>query len=921
MMSKKLIEVAIPLDVINDASVREKSIRQGHPATLHLWWARRPLATARAILFASLVDDPSSNSETFPTEEDQNKERQRLFSLMGELIKWENIDNKDVIEKAKQEIQKYNNVPIDFLDPFSGGGAIPMEAQRLGLRANASDLNPVAVIINKAMLEYPYICYDRSPVNPNKTIGNNSFKGIVGLIEDIKYYSKKLMERAKDIVGKYYPSVRVDNGEYSVISWIWARTVKCSNPACNCNVPLAASYILSKNKSNYCHAIPHIDNGKITFEISNDPSKVCEPTKMSRGSKFKCPFCGEYVQDEYIRKEASNGRMGKQLIAIAAEGKNGRVYFSPDKYVDEEDSIGEFDYPDCKLEGKSAMSVPLYGMDSTSKLFTKRQLLTLTTFSNLIPEIQKVVTNDAIERGIAEGKALCDGGDGAIAYGEIIGVYLALLVDKLSDICNTLNAWEPIAQCPRHLFTRQAIPMVWDFAEGNPFGNSSGSWLVLVNNLINSLSSNLYAFKRDYKGIVKQADAAERKSYHNLMISTDPPYYNNIGYADLSDFFYVWLRNSLRNTYPELFGTILVPKKTELVATPLRFDGSVEKAKNFFEDGMLKTFQNIYEYTSDEIPLTIYYAYKQSESDENDGNKQVASSGWETMLSAIIKSGFSITGTWPVRTEMGSRSVARGTNALASSIVLVCRKREKKTGVCTRREFINLLRKELKTALKDLQQSNIAPVDLAQSSIGPGISVYSRYESILESDGSVMSVRSALQIINQELDAFISEQDINLDSGSRFCISLYTQSAYNNVKYGEADVLARAKNVSVEKLAEKGALQLEKGIVRLKTRDEIQVGGNFSLIWLLCQQLTKELETNGIEAAAKILKSCSSRDIENAKSLAYRLFTIADQKKWTQEAYAYNALITAWPDIQTALMMLIGPEEKPGVTRIDRWLQ
>ena len=398
------------------------------------------------------------------------------------------------------------------------------------------------------------------------------------------------------------------------------------------------------------------------------------------------------------------------------------------------------------------------------------------------------------------------------------------------------------------------------------------------------------------------------------MVSTDPPYYDNIGYADLSDFFYVWLRQALKETYPKLFRTMLVPKIEELVATPYRFDGSVEKARDFFEDGMFNTCCRLHEYARDDVPVTIYYAFKQS---ETDADESTASTGWETMLSAIIRAGFAITGTWPMRTEQTYRAVGMGTNALASSIVLVCRKRPQDARSVTRREFINALHREMRPALEKLQSANIAPVDLAQSAIGPGIGVFSRYKSVLEADGKPMSVRAALQIINQELDSFYNEQEGELDRESRFCVELFSQYAFNNIRFGDADILARAKNTSVQALADRGVMMAAKGQVRLLTREEIPevVRPTEDCTWLLTQQLARTLEKGGIKECAQIVMNIFGSNGENAKALAYRLYTICERKNWAQEGYAYNNLVVAWPEIQTMAAQL--QAEKPQQLKME----
>lgn len=587
--------------------------------------------------------------------------------------------------------------------------------------------------------------------------------------------------------------------------------------------------------------------------------------------------------------------MGADLTAIVAEGKNGRIYLTADSTHKEAAKCRKpVEYPSGQLSGKARVNVSLYGFDETSDLFTNRQLTALTTFSELVGEAQRQAEADALAAGrCADPTPLCEGGSGAHAYGEAVGVYLAFGVSRMSDIDNALCRWEVTKTQVRNLFSRQAIPMVWDFAENNIFNNAAGDYVTSLGSIIKVLER----FQNQKEGTSIQFDAQSDCCLRNIMVSTDPPYYDNIGYADLSDFFYVWMRQALKRTYPKLFRTMLVPKAEELVATPYRFDGSVEKARDFFEDGMFRTCCQLYQYTREDVPVTIYYAFKQSETDEDDAT---ASTGWETMLSAIIRAGFSITGTWPMRTEMANRTVASGTNALASSIVLVCRKRASDAGKCTRREFINALHRELRPALIKLQSANIAPVDLAQSAIGPGIGVFSRYQSVLESDGRPMSVRAALQIINQELDAFYNEQEGELDRDSRFCVELFSQYAFNTIKFGDADILARAKNTSVQALADRGVLVAAKGQVRLLPREEMPEAINIreECVWLLTQQLARAMETGGVQACAAIVAGLSGNSAENAKALAYRLYTVCERKKWAQEGAAYNDLVVAWPDIQ-----------------------
>lgn len=918
MAIKKLIEVALPLEKINAESAREKSIRHGHPSTLHLWWARRPLAAARAVIWPSLVDDPSSHPERFPTEEEQNAERQRLFKILEELVVWENSNDPEVLDRAKAEILKStNNNPPALLDPFAGGGAIPLEAQRLGLEAHAHDLNPVAVMINKAMIEIPPRFANQRPVNPDSRRKlTNSWRGAQGLAEDVRYYGEWMKQEAFKRIGHLYPKVKVPaaqgGGEATVIAWIWARTVKCPNPACGCQMPLASSFDVSKKKGNeaWIHPIMDRESKIIRYEVRRGKNTENISPKLSRGAKFKCIMCGEAATDDYIKESALHGELGEQLLCVVAEGTNGRIYVSPDE---EQTVTARVPKPeDCPDEAlpfdpRNIWCVN-YGLDTYDKLFTNRQLTALTTFSDLVAEAQEKATQDAIAAGMNNDYvSLAEGGRGALAYGQAVGVYLAFVVDKMTDYHSTICSWHNSKELIRNTFGRQAIPMVWDYAEANPYSHSAGcfdnmlEWVVKSANLLPASTSSE----------VLQFDAQSDCGLRDIMVSTDPPYYDNIGYADLSDFFYVWMRRSLKDSYPSVFRTMLVPKAEELIATPYRHDGDVQKAKSFFEDGMLSTCRQLYQYAREDVPVTVYYAYKQSDTDEP--GEASASSGWETMLSAIIQAGFAITGTWPMRTEMANRSIASGTNALASSIVLVCRKRPEDAPTITRRSLIAQLKRELRPALQKLQRSNIAPVDLAQSAIGPGMGVFSRYGKVLEADGSPMTVRSALQIINQELDVYFNEQDGELDRDSRFCVELYSQFAFNEMKFGDADTLARAKNTSVAALASAGVVSAAKGVVRLLGREELpeRVKPDERCIWLLTQQLTRAMETAGVLGCAQILAPMFGSNGEQAKDLAYRLYTIAERKGWAQEAYAYNALVIAWPDIQSkaAELQKIEPQQ------------
>lgn len=904
MATKKLIEVALPLEKINEASAREKSIRHGHPSTLHLWWARRPLASTRAVIWASLIDDPSAHPEIFSTEEEQNKERERLFKILEELVVWENSNNEDILRVAKEEIDKStDNIPPTLLDPFAGGGAIPLEAQRLGLVTVAHDLNPVSIMINKALLDIPFRFSSKAPINSDVSLAvKEGWNGASALAEDIRYYGETLRQNAFKKIGHLYPEVKIteEMGERKipVIAWLWTRTTQCSNPACDCEMPLASSYVLSRKKGNEAWVEPIVDGNIVRFIVHQGKCpKDKESPKQGRSALFKCPKCGEITTDDYVKQMGKAGKIGKKLMAIVGENTRGRIYLSPNI---EHEMIANIPRPDNYPDGTMPtnprwFSPPAFGLTNYSDIFTNRQLTALVTLSDSLKEIRKKVENDAISSGYNNDHIhLRDGGKGACAYAEAICIYLAFAIDRLANRSSTQCVWNRIGQKIEQTFGRQAIAMVWDYAESNIFGSATGSWsgsLEWIPKCVEMLPASAPA-------TVEQFNAQIDCGLRNVIVSTDPPYYDNIGYADLSDFFYIWMRYALKDDFPELFSTMLVPKAEELIADQYRHKGGAQAAKVFFENGMLETCRQIYKYAKEDFPVTIYYAYRQGDTDSSNGG--IVSSGWETMLTAIVDAGFIITGTWPMRTERETGLKAH-VNALASSIVLVCRKRSKDSPVCTRRNFINELKRELRPALHKLQVSNIAPVDLAQSAIGPGMGVYSKYKQVLEADGTQMTVRSALQIINQELDLYFNEQDGELDTESRFCIDLYSQNAFNEIPFGDANTLATAKNTSVAIMASHGTLYAQKGKVHLIERPELptSIRENEGSIWLLCQQLTYKMEKEGIEGCAVVISNMFGSNAERAKDLAYRLYTIAERKKWAQEAYAYNALVVAWPEIQS----------------------
>lgn len=939
---KKLIEVALPLEAINKAAAYEKMPGIGpHPRGIHLWWARRPLAAARAVVFAQMVDDPSSWPELFPTEKKQAKERLRLFKIIEDLVRWENTTNEIVLQAARDEIwASWRRTCADnidhpdakglfdrtalpaFHDPFAGGGALPMEAQRLGLDSYASDLNPVAVLINKAMIEIPPKFSDKQPVNPGWQRKNPNEKALAdwtgarGLSEDIRFYAQWIRDRAEQRFGHLYPKIEVTpemlrerpdlkpyvGQQLSVIAWLWARTVKSPNPAFSkVDVPLASTFMLSNKAGKEAYVEPVIAGSEYRFAVKvgkpNDPDAAKRGTKSgSSGSSFVCLMSGTPMPFDFLRAEAKAGRMGQRLMAIVAEGNRGRIYLSP---TAEHEAIAAEgrpnDPPETDLPAKAlGFRVQEYGMTKWRDLFTSRQLTALTSLSDLVSDAREMIKLDAVKAGFPDDEQhLSRGGIGALAYADAVAMYLAFSVDRCADFSNTCTRWVQGNQKVMNLFGKQAIAMTWDFPEAALLKDTVGGFVPAAKFIADCIEK----LPQRGVGVVQQQDAMSSGVSVAKVVSTDPPYYDNIGYADLSDFFYVWLRRSLRPIFPDLFTTVAVPKAEELVATPYRH-GSRDKAEAFFLDGMTQAMHRLAEQVHPAYPVTIYYAFKQSESDGVEGT---TNTGWDTFLAAVIDAGFDITGTWPMRSEQEFRMVGMGTNALASSIVLVCRPRSEHAVTATRRDFLNALKNELPAALSQLQAGNIAPVDLAQAAIGPGMAVFTRYNRVIDAEGNSMSVRSALALINQVLDETLAEQEGDFDADTRWALAWFEQMGFEEGDFGVAEQLSKAKNTSVSGLVDSGIIRSGRGKVKLLRPSELvdawdpQTDQRLTT-WETVHRLIQAQSVTGETGASLIVAKLGS-GAETARELCYRLYTVCERKRRATDAISYNALVQSWPEI------------------------
>ncbi len=891
-MPKKLIEVALPLIDINEGGFEEKKLPHGLVANMHNWWARRPQAVTRAILFAQLVNDPSTDPLRFPSEDAVESERLRLFKIVSELAK-PSGPSEEVLAEAKRLIREHAGEDLMILDPFAGGGSIPIEAQRLGLRVGASDLNPIPVLINRVVLDLMGAAIDKPPVHPAELMlaDVRAGHGLKGLAEDLRWYGNRLRELARKQIGNLYPPIVDQEGRsYPVAAWIWARTIQCPNPACGTETPLVRSFILSKKRGRETWVDPVADGpGSTVVYVVRDGAIPRITGTVGRGGA-KCVACGSAIPLNRLREDARKGLMSCRLMAVAGVGDRRRHYFQASVEHIEASQVAPHDPFGTELApNKRNITCRTYGLTTHASLFTPRQMKTLQTLADLLPEIEREILHDS---------------NGDAEYSKLLLVLLGMSISKLANRQNSLVPWDSVSERPKDLFARQAIPMVWDFAEGDVLGESSCSLISVVVALARSIDSPLMEHSRLQSVEIIQANAATRQYPMNVVVCTDPPYFDNISYADLADFFYVWLRYALRSVDEELFGAVLTPKSEELVAMPHRFGGDQGKADLHFESGFREVFSRIRESHNRDIPLAIYYAYKQedAEVDGDNDSSGAGATGWEKMLQGVVDSGLQITATWPLRTERGARMLSHGTNALASSVVLTCRVRHDDAVVTDRQGFVRHLRKELAEKLVELQSGGVQPVDMAQASIGPGMAVFTSYSKVLEGGDQPMSVGAALQIINQVLDELQSEQESEFDADTRWAVTWFAQNGMNDGEFGDAQNIATARGTAVNALERSGIIEARAGRVRLLNRSEYQDDWDPTTdkrltVWEVCQHLIRRVEGDGgLMAAAALLRQVGGLG-DAARDLAYRLYEIANRNGWSEEARAYNNLAAEWPDL------------------------
>jgi putative DNA methylase len=905
--AKKLIEVALPLIDINAASAHEKKVKVGKPTSVHHWFAPRTLSVARAMLFAQMVNDPGGHRGYLKgkTKKQADEERESLFSIIRELVDWNNYNNTSLLRRAADIIKQHWDADCQrlgvkeplpaFLDPFCGRGVLPLEAQNLGFDVFAFDLNPIPVLINQAILYYPKRFRETPPACPEISKGRLLRSGkeptTDDLINDIQAYGKQLLDRTRKALVDMYPAAKHEGRALPVVAWIWARTVRTPDPALGgVHVPLISSFTLASKGKKRARLRPIVEGSEWRFEIDEGESSDKKQGTVGR-TGATCLVSGRPIALDYIREEARAGRLGTRLIAIVADSGRGRVYLPAHQEHEArasdvrcDDSIRDIridHWPGCT-------NCVVYGYETFLSLFSSRQRKCLTTFIHELAHVRACIVHDA----------LASGRDDGAEYADAIVTYLSLALSRTADWNNTFSRWEPKAQVPQQLFGRHSISMCWDFAEANPLYEATGSFWASIQNICKSLARNNVSPHIPIAR-VQQHDANDSfpVAGRKCVVSTDPPYFDNIPYSNLADFFYLWLREALREVHPSLFATTSTPKAGELVANRFRHGGPQE-ARRFFMNGMAAAIANLKAIASPLVPITIYYAFKQKEEDEA-GDEH--SAGWATFLQALVDSGFQITGTWPVRSE-STVGLKENWNALASSIVLVCRPRTNDAQQISRRQFVRELNETLPDSLEQMTRNGsevvVAPVDLSQAIIGPGMAVFSKYAAVLEADGSPMTVRTALQLINR----FLAEDDFDADT--QFCLHWFEQHGWESGKFGEADTLARAKGTSVDGVKHSGVLQSAGGNVRLLKWADYKPDWDPSAddrlpVWEGLHQLVRVFKTDGESAAGKVLAAVAAK-AEPIRQLAYRLYTLCERAGRAEDARAYNELITSWSPIESA---------------------
>jgi putative DNA methylase len=882
-VSTKLVEVALPLEAISKASKADKDRKVGTIKNVHKWFAPMPTPAWRALLFATLIDDPGDEEG-----------RAELLKFIERLVPAHGgAPDAETLAEAHKRIQEATggNPPTVF-DPFCGGGSTLVEAQRLGLPAAGSDLNPVAVLITRTITELIPQVAGRPPlVGDAGQLGLMSGGPLDGFLADCAHYARRIRDQVWEQIGHLYPPAP---GGGTVVAWLWARTVRCPNPACRALAPLAASLWLSKRTGDkrwlnptYCRP-----GEPVRFEIGSGLGGPPRDSTLAR-TAATCLVCGESMPLDYVRDEGRAGRMGVEPLAIAVDGAKNRHFLSTtDAQTTMPEANPATEPIDLAIpEQALGFRVQLYGMTNYASLFTKRQLTMLGAFANVIAELPDWVKKD--------------GGDGV--YAAALTSVLGLCLGKLSASSSTQTRLELENHFPP-AFGRHALPMVWDFAELNPFSGSAGDWMSHVSSVMGGLRA-LPGTRTPASSFQSDARVASEHLSGPVLLATDPPYFAQIGYADLSDFFYLWLRRALAPVHPDLFSTVATPKAQELIAAPYRHGGSVAAATGYFISGFTDTFRNLLPSTVPTLPILIVYAHRQNESDPGGPS----STAWDAMLTAIVSSGLRIVGTWPIHATHSSRQIGLGTNALASYVVLVCRPQIQAAKVVDRQGFIAALHAELPKAIRKLQEGAISSIDLGQATIGPGMAIFSRFAKVIEPTGQAMTVRSALELISQIQSEVLDEFVGDLDPETRWAMIWYRDHGFEDGPFDDADKLSKTTVTSTDELVAAGIATARAGKVKLRSREDLPAtwsprDDDRTTVWEVTQHLAKAVTSGGWQQAAPLFRRCG-RWVDDARALAYWLSTAAAAKSRAKDALDYDSLVTSWPELQR----LAAQDEQPSI--------
>lgn len=891
---------------MNLAGRAEKAVpKKGLPATMHLWWSRKPTGLARAVLFASVVDDPMERNDLWPSEEERHEQRRRVLDLVADLSAWDCPEAR--LDEARRLLREQCGPDLpQVIDPFCGGGAIPLEGTRLGLPARAVDLSPVAALITKGLIEIPTAVGGSGPVHPAAKHRLGGSSGMEGVGEDVERYGEQLIEEVKHRIGASYPAVHALNGSLTkAVSYLWARSATCTNPRCRAELPLLSTWWLSKRAKNPWHVRPVIGDARIDFAVHEGaPPSDLEDLKVSRGANFRCTICGEVTDADELRAQGEARQLGLRLVAIQTfadpnKPRGGRAWTNATL---EQESQAEEAWPPTKEFPLRSFVLPAvagnihsFGIHTIEDLLTPRQRLLMVTMCEVLDDLRTTIRLDADAAGLSpDATPLHEGGQGAAAYADAVASYLGLAISRMANRVSTMTIHNRANGSVEQSFVQPAYAFYGDFPEANPFSGSTGSW----GNSLEHVAAAAAALPVGPGATVSCASALEALPGLRGIVSTDPPYYDMFDYSALSNLFYPWLRLSLGSIWPDETASLLAPEADQIVSNAARFGGDRAEAHEYFESKLRDTFKLLKETQLDGYPLTLYYGYQQTE--QRRGGR--SSTAWEALLDSLIDSGFSIVSTWPLRTER-PEGVKTGSNALASSILLVCRERPHDAAAVSRKDFLASLRASLPDALATLREANIAPVDLAQSAIGPGMAVYTSFARVVEADGSTMTVRAALEHINHVLDEIVSGTESEFDADTRWAITWFEEFGQGEGPYGQAEQLSKSRNTSVAGLAEAGLVLQRSGKVRLVGRDELTDEWSPGLddrltVWEAAQHLIKRLELDGEERAAHLLAELGSSPAESAKDLAYRLFLVCDRKGWAKEAASYNGLVASWPELQ-----------------------